>query len=373
MTYILELKGGLSYLFEFIIITAAFILTIGAAIVLYFKKINNNPFIAIDYAKKRREKKDVSLIITRNQTELVSINPDITMPLASTVKIIVAIEFARQASKNIIDVNTSIPNEQLLKYYLEGTDGGAHKLWINKFNNKPSYTLKEIAIGMIAFSSNANTEFLMDYLGLNTINKVPETLNLSHHTMIFPIVSSLHIPSYISQKEQIKKKDQLLKRLTEMPEKEYIDYSLTIHQHLKNKEKHEYMEKVYLEYEFQKIWSERLPAGSASDYLKVMRMINCREQFNQDMQTHLEKLLGYALFSNENNRKWIERGGFKGGSTLFIFTYASFSTDKDGNQTELVFFSNNLNAFTAKQLQLNFNQFVLNTLKDESFRKKLVN
>lgn len=360
-------------MFAFITITAAFILTIGAAIVLYFKKVINNPFVAIDYAKKRKEKKDVSLIITRNQTELVSINPDITMPLASTVKIIVAIEFARQASKNIIDVNKYIPNEQLLNYYLEGTDGGAHKLWMKKFTEKPFYTLKEIAIGMIAFSSNANTEFLMDYLGLNTINKVPETLNLTHHTMIFPIVSSLYIPSYISKKEQIKRKDQLLKRLIEMPEKEYIEYSLTIHEHLKNNEKHGYMEKVNLDYEFQKIWSERLPAGSASDYLKVMRMINCREQFNQDMQIHLEKLLGYALFSNENNRKWIERGGFKGGSTLFVFTYASFSTDKDGNQTELVFFSNNLNAFTAKRLQLNFNQFVLNTLTDETFRKKIIN
>ncbi|MED1122113.1 serine hydrolase [Bacillus atrophaeus] len=360
-------------MFEFTIIIGVLILTIGVVIVLYFKKVTNNPFVAIDYAKKRKENKDVSLIITRNQTELISINPNITMPLASTVKIIVAIEFTRQASENIIDVNTSIPNEKLLKYYLEGTDGGAHKLWIEKFNDKPSYTLKEIAIGMIAFSSNANTEFLMDYLGLKSINEVPETLNLSHHTMIFPIVSSLYIPSYISQIEKIKKKDQLLKRLIEMPEKEYIDYSLTIHEHLKNEEKHEYMEKVYLEYEFQKVWSERLPAGSASDYLKVMRMINCRKQFNHDMQNYLEELLGYALFSNVNNRKWIERGGFKGGSTLFVFTYASFSTDKDGHQTELVFFSNNLNALTAKRLQLNFNQFVLNTLTDESFRKKLIN
>ena len=53
------------------------------------------------------------------------------MPLASTVKIIVAIEFAKQAAHNIFNENKKIPLSELDKYYLPNTDGDAHPNWVN--------------------------------------------------------------------------------------------------------------------------------------------------------------------------------------------------------------------------------------------------
>ena len=59
------------------------------------------------------------------------LNEDKLMPLASTVKIIVAIEFAKQAAHNVFSKNEKIALSELAKYYIPNTDGDAHPQWIN--------------------------------------------------------------------------------------------------------------------------------------------------------------------------------------------------------------------------------------------------
>ncbi|MDG5472142.1 serine hydrolase [Jeotgalibacillus sp. ET6] len=322
------------------------------------------------YAKKRRADKDVSLLIRRNKQELISINHETSLPLASTVKIILVIEFARQVSIGKIDENERVPKEELLKFYLEKTDGGAHEEWMKEFT-KEDYSLKEIAIGMAAYSSNANTDFLLNYLGIEEVNQLLESLNLHHHSRIYPLVSSLYISNYVKFNEKITTKKELLYRMKNMPIEEYIQYSLLIHNHMANEGKKEYMEKLNLHFDLQKIWSDLLPSGSAKDYASLMEMINDGNVFEEKMQSCIEEILGYSIFKNEKNREWIVRGGMKGGSTLFVYTYASYITDKDGNQTEIIFLSNNLNVLTLRKLQTNFNQFVLKVLTNGEYRKKI--
>eukprot|EP01034_Spumella_vulgaris_P007163 gene7163-9124_t len=69
------------------------------------------------------------------------------MPLASTVKIILAIEYARQAAAGEIDADEVVPIAELEKFHVDNTDGGAHESWL------------------ASFSSNANAEWLLDKLG----------------------------------------------------------------------------------------------------------------------------------------------------------------------------------------------------------------
>ncbi len=44
---------------------------------------------------------------------------------------------------------------------------------------------------MTLFSSNTNTEFLMDLLGLDNITNNNELLGIKNHTRVYPIVASL--------------------------------------------------------------------------------------------------------------------------------------------------------------------------------------
>src|SRR6476659_237939 len=110
----------------------------------------------------KQNKSRSSLLLRKNETVIAKLDENKLMPLASTVNIIVAIEFAKQAAHDIFDGNKKIPLSELDKYYLPGTDGDAHPSWITyekKFGNiiNDSVKLIDIARGMIMFSSYANT------------------------------------------------------------------------------------------------------------------------------------------------------------------------------------------------------------------------
>src|ERR1700693_26110 len=79
----------------------------------------------------KQNKTRSSLFLRKNDTVIARLNEDKLMPLASTVKIIVAIEFAKQAAHNVFNENAKIPLSELDKYYLPYTDGGAHPRWIS--------------------------------------------------------------------------------------------------------------------------------------------------------------------------------------------------------------------------------------------------
>lgn len=354
---------------SFFTILSVFILVIK----MFLLNLNkDDPLYVMKFIKEKKDKKAVSLVISRNQTIICSVNSSTYFPLASTVKIIIAIEYARQVSKGIIDEHKIFSHDELQKYYIKNTDGGAHERWLHHFNNKKEFTLREIAIGMIAFSSNANTEFLLRLLGQKNINSIPEQLNLEYHTTIYPIVSSLYIPNLLRSKEMLHTKQSLLNRLNEMSQEEYINYALQIHQQISNHIDSPYLkEPILIDEDFQRVWSERLPASTARDYLRVMQLFNNRNYFDLGMQKHIDDLMEYALMLNEQNRKWLKHAGRKGGSTLFILTQASYATDKQENATEIVFFSNNLDKFSRKKLENNLNKFTLKILVDDEFRDKL--
>ena len=109
-----------------------------------------------------------SMRLVRNDTVLADFRADRVMPLASTVKIIIAIAYAEQAAAGAIDPDELIPLEELERFHVTNTDGGAHPAWLNAVSDQVRgnrITIREIARGMINFSSNANTEWLSERLG----------------------------------------------------------------------------------------------------------------------------------------------------------------------------------------------------------------
>ncbi|CAH8248248.1 class A beta-lactamase-related serine hydrolase [Paenibacillus melissococcoides] len=75
---------------------------------------------------------------------------DRIMPLASMVKIMVAIEYAQQAAEGKIDPNESVKLAQIDKYYLPNLDGGAQPAWMEilkaqKLIKEDAVPLEEVA------------------------------------------------------------------------------------------------------------------------------------------------------------------------------------------------------------------------------------
>ncbi|MEM5595122.1 hypothetical protein AAHB53_00235 [Niallia circulans] len=117
----------------------------------------------------------------------------------------------------------------------------------------------------------------------------------------------------------------------------------------------------------QRIWSNRLPRSTSEDYVYIMEKLNNKTYFDKDTYKYLDPVME-QLMENPNNREWLVHAGQKGGSTAFIITTAMYATDKDGNQTELAFFANDLTSLEQTKLSRNLNGFKLKFLKDAEFR-----
>jgi len=321
----------------------------------------------LEFIKENPEKSSIALI--RNDTVVALHNGDKMMPLASTFKIIVAISYARMAAEGKINADEMIPVSELEKYYVRNTDGGAHQMWLDAVSARitdQKISIREISKGMIKYSSNANTEWLMLKLGLGNINAELNNLAVKNHESLYYIVSSLFVG-----KESFPglTGSSLAEKLRLMSNADYLSAINTIHQKLQADPSYK-TELGDMSTGIQKVWSDRLTASTVNEYAGIMQKINGRKYFRADMQKYLDEVMEFLL-ENPANAAWLEHTGMKGGSTAFVLTKALYATDKKGNKTELVYFWNNLSNEENKNLQSSMNDFELNILSNPAYVQKI--
>ncbi|WP_177217238.1 serine hydrolase [Thermoflexibacter ruber] len=336
-----------------------------AAVGMYYLSPNEEK--VLDFIKNNPSK--TSILLVRNDTVLAKHNADKVMPLASTVKIIIAIEYAAQAASGQINPDEKVSLEELDKFYVPNTDGEAHPSWLKSVKEKVQnnhISIREIAKGMIAYSSNANTEWLSEKLGLDRINQRIDSLELKNHTPIYYIVSSLFVGKEAFPMLKGKALEEKLKALT--PE-QYIGFTREIHQKLFTDTTYK-REVGDMSMEIQKVWSDNLPSATVTDYISILKKINSRTYFDANTQAYLDEVMEFLL-ENPANKSWLEHAGMKGGSTAFVLTKALYATDKKGNKTELAYFINDLSILESIRIRLSMNEFELKVLTNENFRKKI--
>ncbi|MBC7867277.1 MAG: serine hydrolase [Gloeobacteraceae cyanobacterium ES-bin-316] len=319
-----------------------------------------------------KNKSRASLYLVQNDTIVSRLNENKMMPLASTVKIMVALEFAKQAAKNVFDENSNVALSELAKYYLPNTDGGAHPGWIKYERSKghvkaDSIALINVARGMILFSSNANTEYLMDLLGLDNVKNNIQLLGIKQHSAIYPIVSSL----FMYQNPRQKSEESILKGIRKLNDEQYSRYIYDMHKALKYdtvlKSKFRPQD---LSFKMQKLWSDRLPASTVKEYAHICNVINSRRYFDENTYVILAVIME-SLMESPANRQWLKHAGMKGGSTMWVLTKSMYATTKEGQRIELAYFFNDLSPTENGQLLKWMNSFELKILQDPAFRKKL--
>lgn len=309
-----------------------------------------------------------AVFLVRNDTTLISLRADQPFPLASAVKTIVAIEFAKQAGAGKFDTQEMVLISDIDRYYLPETDGGAHPAWKTELtaqnlivdNRVP---LLEVAKGMIKFSSNANTEYLMERLGFDNVNANLTELTLPRHGRVLPMVAPLMLYSTTD-------KQATLTRIGAMSARDYETESMAIHQKLKQDADGSYKKQfIFPDPDLQKRWSDRLTASTVREYASIMYKLNRRTYYAPAVQTHLDKIMEWPLVVNPGNRAVYEHLGAKGGSTAFVLTNALYATTKDGNRSEVVCFFNNLTQIESEVLQKNVNAFILNCIQANRYRQ----
>jgi D-alanyl-D-alanine carboxypeptidase len=323
----------------------------------------------LEFVETKKEQKDVALIVQRNGERIYQANEDVTLPLASMVKTLVAIEYANQLESGIIKKDELVPLEDLEKYYVPNTDGGAHPAWLQNTTIQDNHvTLSEVVKGMIHYSSNANTDYLLTRLGFDKVNAVRDQLGLTSHDEIYPLTATNYIAGLIQQEYQLSEED-TLEHVKKLSKEEYSAYAYKIHAWMDDPVAFKKRNLVDLDsMDFQRVWSDRLPAASANDYMKVATFLNEKATFSPATQEALDEVME-AVMQNSANREWLTHSGGKGGSTAFVFTDTIYATDKHGNKTEIVFMANDLTPYEQKFSDENWNDFILKTLTDETFRE----
>ncbi|MTI87973.1 MAG: metallo-hydrolase family protein [Balneolaceae bacterium] len=322
----------------------------------------SSPKQIAEFIKNNPEKASLHLVV--DDSVLVNYNADRMMPLASTVKIIIAVEFAEQAAAGTIDPGERVSLSELRRFYIPNTDGGTHPAWLNMITkqglvNNGQVTLHDVAKGMIWFSSNANTEFLLMKLGIENVNNRLDSLDIKNHEPIYPFISSL----YLFNDETI---DASELSLNEYRKKSTdVFYTLQSDTSMKNE-----FSLSSLTMDAQKIWSEHLPASTASTYTSVMDKINSRSYFSEKVHATLNPIMEVVM-TNPANQEWLEHSGMKGGSTAFVLTKALYATTKSGTDIEMAYFLDNLSSVENMSIKQSMNSFELEVLSNSSFREKL--
>ena len=313
-----------------------------------------------------------SLYMTRNDTIIAYLNESQLMPLAGTMQILLAIEFAKQSGDAIIDKNNYVLLSELEKYYLPGTLDASHLKWVDyvKKNNlvrNESVKLIDVARGMMMFNSMANSEYLLDLLGINNVKSNISLFSLKNHTDIYALPASLLLfqnPKNISD-------DKILKAILKMSPVQYCKYITDLHVQLKNNKafKVDYRPQD-LTLKMQQVWSSRLPASTTKDYLHLANILNNRKFLNDSAYDVIEKVLEFAM---ENNafRSVFKQYGVKGGNTPFALTHVIYFTTNTNIKMEMAIFLDGLIPEESRQLQGWLDAFESQVIFDGEFRKKL--
>lgn len=334
----------------------------------------DDPEYIVQFIREHKEDKNVSVAIQYNQQHWVELNTKEPLPLASTVKIIVAITYAQQAADGRIKPQQQVDLKELEPFYIPKTDGGAHEAWLAQLTlqDMESVPLSEVANGMIAYSSNANTDYLMHILGLQHVNDVLTQLAVKEHEPLYPIVSAIYIPTQLMEEKSLTKKETLT-ALRDMDMAEYRERAVAIHENwlehpLTKEEKAKALKMLNMD--IQKVWSDRLIRASTDNYISILEKLNSKNYFSEDVHKYLDPIME-QLMLNPQNQEWLKHAGQKGGSTAFVLTLAAYAEDKKGNKTEIAFFANDLNTMEQLKLSNSMNSFQLKFLTDEGFRMRL--
>lgn len=282
---------------------------------------------------------DVSLVAYEvgNYDKGVFFNADKKRPLASTIKILILIEYARQVDIGILSPEDLVDLADIDIYYLPNTDGNAHPNAFKEFQTKGYITtdqkikLQHVATAMIRYSDNAASDYLIQRLGRDNLNNLPKILQTKNQDVPLPFIGQ-----FLSwgNTERGKNTMERLQKYQEMQPADYADevYQLTKKwrddQEFRRNTINQIKSTKWLNFKEQQAMAQALNCGgTASCYALLMEKIyNCKILSQSNVQI-IRKYLEWPM-ELAGNQQEIEVFGTKAGSLPGIITEASYLKPK---------------------------------------------
>ena len=352
-----------------IVVIAVFFL--GATIIgiwRFRKKMNKaDPINLAHLIREKIDEGQAALSCRINRKPWLDINEDVNFPLASLTQIVIALDYAKQAAAKEINSEKTILVEELERFYIPKTDGNAHENWLTSLNHPTEVTLKQVAEGMVEHSSNANTDYLIYHLGIDSINKTLNELELTAHDDIVPITPQLYLPVKLMNEGM--SKDEAFKYIEALPRKEYEEVVLAaFNDWCLTPPTKETKSKIYsiMSMSFQKMWTNKLAKSNTKDYVKLMGKLNRETYYSKEVYSHFTPLLRYKMKIDPEIKHYAQ----KAGATAYAISLVSYA-ETVSNHIELTYMLNDLNTVEQTLIRGTVERFQTDFMVDPDFRRKV--
>jgi D-alanyl-D-alanine carboxypeptidase len=328
---------------------------------LVYYKIKTSPAGIGRFIKNNSQR--ASLFYTVNGKEVIKISETRKISLASTLKWMVLLQYCLTVDKDKLLPSKKISLSEIDKYYLPNSDGGAHQAWLSELRTQypkgaDSVTIRDIVSGMMKQSSNANSEFLMDYLGLDSINNTISSLNINHDKLTyltsftyFILKEDTNYIKSLSYETLLLKIDSIHQQLKNGKIKLNADYELTMEQtHLMN---------------------VLMTKSTTQSYSVLMQKLNRKEIGGSAFQKEMDTIFQYIM-KIKGNDSFLSKMGAKGGSTIEVLTFSCFAQKTNGDYVELVCFIQDLDVIEYFIYKNALNKFYGSLIRNNDDGKKII-
>lgn len=311
---------------------------------------------AVEYMLSNPEHVALAAYEVGRESEGIYLNPDRPVPLASVVKVLHLVAYARAVQLREVDPAAVVPLADVERYYLPNSDLGAHPRAVatlveeeRVFGNPPSILLEDVPRMMMEFSSNAATDYLHMLLGQERIEQTALNLGMRHQTAPCPFLGQFLLMGRRDDglgpvRALIEEPDAYSREVMALTEQYSLD--ATFRAELEAWQERDRRPSL----EAQRLFSEYLNAhGSAREYANLMAQIGLNTLGPWEESVRIRRYMEWPthFVDNQAQLAWL---GYKGGSLPGVLTVAYYAQPWDAPQPVVVaLFFHNLPTDTYRQ------------------------
>ncbi|MGE6632440.1 serine hydrolase [Bacillus sp. NPDC077027] len=270
-------------------------------------------------------------------------------------------------SNGEVKLDEKVALSDVERFYIDRTDGGAHKCWmeVNGFSEHAS--LLDVAKGMMQVSSNACTDYLIDRLGLEKINDRMKQAGLTEHDELMPLSPKLLWSAYVSNHRR-----DAMRKMNNVSNEQYQTLMNEIFEIMQNDSERKMAledkmkKKNLLSFRIQSLLTQKLTKSTTNQYAHFMKRLHDELLTTEEKSLFSQIVLGETVKTESDQYVW-----YKGGATLFVFTSALYrKTDTESISISL--FINDPKAKNSHWIGEIFNEFMVTVAMDRTFRQRLI-
>ena len=249
------------------------------------------------------------------------LNPDVSRPLASTIKILVLAGYAQAVDQDRWSPDERVPLADVEAFFLPDTDGGAHDRAVEIYRERGwldasgSVALRQVVWAMMTVSDNAATDYLLDRLGRERAELLAARFDAADSDAPLPISGVYLAWAGADQGSLSDSAWELAGRLRDDPEFRAVWQDSPV------------MNQVGLRKQA-RLSATRSPTGTARDYAGLMERVQRGDLISGTVSAAMREYLEWPMANRPIAREFAAYGT-KGGSLPGVLTEATYAVPRN--------------------------------------------